>query len=1027
MRGYIWLISLLCFLAFTGNAAEPDTAGILHFDIDNGFPSNNVYSLIQDRLGYLWFATDNGVVKYNGYSFKIFNTSNGLPANDVYQFYEDKRGRIWLNSISYQFGYMKDDKYNETNLKTHDRIFKGYFFMDNGKYMFLMYPEYKTFYLAVLTDDLEFLTPFSFVGENDTARDKTIRHAHIGKTGKLYIETNNYEMFSYDLLHPDKPMRRVCAPMMPYSKNYVGGTKLIDSHDNYYQFRYKGKDVIFYSMSKCATRIFNFSFVPAEYIYTIIPGDITNDRYGYNYVITNYFMYVVDSEFNIVKKESINAVATASSQLAYVFNDRNGDRWYTTNSAGVWCKMNRSGAFRLNSRSAELKGATCVGKSGDGATFWWQKDKAVLYKLYADNRLKTITLPYKTGVTSVADENDSMMYFALNAGIYEYNKYTDEVSDLAKKYRACIALDQLSRPHVINDDTSKAIFMGGHLQITGFDSKRFYAAGIFGLTVFNRSADTLRCYGLTDERLTNVLLDSNDRKIIAYNRQKIVVFDPASEKYVTFAHDYLKTVLGIDDIVNIQIDQYHNVFIQDGGRLLAYNPIVNAMTEMRFEFNMQGARFSIFENKIVIAGAFGVAGMSIRGPLSFGNVNVVPNISSYSRINSSVVNAAGDLLLNTDKGVYKFSHANADTSYRSVYGSGNLFSVILKTPHEKKISNFDTIRIDQNLEKINCDAINYYGKGKTTFNYFISGYSHGWQQTDGELFTGGLEPDKYYRVVCTVSDNVWKSKPLSFYIYKVPYWWQTSNWNIFFWICGVLLAVSLLVAVGLITRKIVAKGNEKRRALTELELRAIYAQINPHFIFNTLNAAQYFINKKRFDDAYAHVSKFSRLLRSYLKSTQDRYIVLDEEIQMLRNYIELQQTRFEEKFEYRLDVENKIPVHNIKIPSLLLQPLVENAINHGLFHKEKDGLLIVKFLQGADNRELICIIEDNGVGRERSGLINKDIVDRKESYGTKLTQQLIQIYREYEHMHIFMEYTDKTEPETGTIVKLTIKNVKYIG
>jgi sensor histidine kinase YesM len=128
-----------------------------------------------------------------------------------------------------------------------------------------------------------------------------------------------------------------------------------------------------------------------------------------------------------------------------------------------------------------------------------------------------------------------------------------------------------------------------------------------------------------------------------------------------------------------------------------------------------------------------------------------------------------------------------------------------------------------------------------------------------------------------------------------------------------------------------------------------------------------------------------------------------------------------------LEVENKIPVHNVQIPSLLLQPLVENAINHGLFHKEKGGLLILKFLQGSDNHELICIIEDNGIGRERSGAINKDIVDRRESYGTKLTQQLIQIYREYEHMHIFMEYTDKTEPETGTVVKLTIKNVKYIG
>ena len=150
---------------------------------------------------------------------------------------------------------------------------------------------------------------------------------------------------------------------------------------------------------------------------------------------------------------------------------------------------------------------------------------------------------------------------------------------------------------------------------------------------------------------------------------------------------------------------------------------------------------------------------------------------------------------------------------------------------------------------------------------------------------------------------------------------------------------ALVFTIIFITRMVVARGNEKKRALTELELKAIYSQINPHFIFNTLNAAQFFINKKRFDDAYTHVSKFSQLLRAYLKSSQDRYITLEDEIQMLKNYIELQQIRFEEKFDYKLDVENKIPVNSIKIPSLLLQPLVENAINHGLFHKDRKSVV----------------------------------------------------------------------------------------
>ena len=166
-------------------------------------------------------------------------------------------------------------------------------------------------------------------------------------------------------------------------------------------------------------------------------------------------------------------------------------------------------------------------------------------------------------------------------------------------------------------------------------------------------------------------------------------------------------------------------------------------------------------------------------------------------------------------------------------------------------------------------------------------------------------------------------------------------------------------------------------------------------------------------------------MRAYLKSSQDRYITIADEIEMLRNYIDLQRTRFEGKFDFTIEIDNKLPVRDIKIPSLLLQPLVENAINHGLFHKGEGGLLQLKFMQGSSNDELICIIEDNGIGRERSKEINKNNTARGESYGTKLTRQLIDVYKEFEKINIYLEYIDKQAPETGTIVKLTIKNIKY--
>jgi LytS/YehU family sensor histidine kinase len=204
------------------------------------------------------------------------------------------------------------------------------------------------------------------------------------------------------------------------------------------------------------------------------------------------------------------------------------------------------------------------------------------------------------------------------------------------------------------------------------------------------------------------------------------------------------------------------------------------------------------------------------------------------------------------------------------------------------------------------------------------------------------------------------------------------------------------------------------------DLKSIYAQINPHFIFNTLSTTAYFIRKNRNKEATDHVLAFSRLLRSYITSTRQRSITIAEEAKHIENYISLQLLRFENKCDYMVEIDEKIDAEHKEIPPLLLQPIVENAINHGLVHTEYKGLLKVTFKQGSTSDEILCIIDDNGIGRKASKQLTIGN-NTSPSFGSKLIQELITAINSYNRWHIEIMYEDKELPGSGTAVKITIQ------
>ncbi|HXB06289.1 MAG TPA: histidine kinase [Puia sp.] len=218
-----------------------------------------------------------------------------------------------------------------------------------------------------------------------------------------------------------------------------------------------------------------------------------------------------------------------------------------------------------------------------------------------------------------------------------------------------------------------------------------------------------------------------------------------------------------------------------------------------------------------------------------------------------------------------------------------------------------------------------------------------------------------------------------------------------------------------------AKAALQQRA-KELEVQALRSQMNPHFIFNCLNAINRFILGHETEAASDYLTKFSRLMRMIMNHSRHSYITLAEEIETLQLYLEMERLRFKDAFDYRLDVEEDLDTEDLRIPPLLIQPFVENAVWHGLMHKEERGSLLIRIR--ADGDILTCVVRDNGVGRKRAGMLKSKSAEKHKSMGLQITAERMALLTgpgESQPFFQIEDLYDETGAPIGTQVTLNIR------
>ena len=221
-----------------------------------------------------------------------------------------------------------------------------------------------------------------------------------------------------------------------------------------------------------------------------------------------------------------------------------------------------------------------------------------------------------------------------------------------------------------------------------------------------------------------------------------------------------------------------------------------------------------------------------------------------------------------------------------------------------------------------------------------------------------------------------------------------------------------------------AKQNEIKlleinKMLAESQLMALRAQMNPHFVFNCLNSIQECIVTEKYGEASKYLNKFSKLFRTVLNNSGKKLVSIEEEKEVLELYLELEQMRFERSFECEMIVDEDLETDEILLPSMLLQPYVENALWHGLMHKQGDRKMKIEFRRVSEDI-FRCIIDDNGIGRKQSFALKEQQskAKRHESKGLKISKDRLTLL-ERQGYHAGIEIIDKTD-EAGNALGTTV-------
>lgn len=928
------LFSVAAWLMLVSPASAQEIP-MLHYTVSDGLPSNTVYQIYRDHKGILWFGTDKGVARYNGARFDVFTTYDGLPDNEIFLFSEDKYDRLWMGTFNGELCYYKNDTFHTA-----------------ANTPFLQMP-FKAPHIRMISQqyDGSLLVCFNNVYACLDIDGERCRVIDVPRSLKAKEEMPVY--------------RQKIAPNR-YRLTFHDEAVIVDDVGNIKQrfdidtLRVGGPSNNGQLSASCQDQEHIFD---TSHVYTTdmkLIWDLPKGFQKKNYMREIYFndnkrLYATSDGLYI----DDTLVLLKGNDVSSVTNDLQGSYWASTLNDGVYVFSKRIlGAKMYKISPGEVKYAY----AGKGVLVF-ATGSNVIYALKNDNVDKILDRDADRHVERAAS---STPVFFIDSDFHCYDLYDGDL----------VVTDYLSskKLRVIHTDLTgniKALFVVGEY---AYVKRSMYIGKINCERVPNNARVlTQRIYGdvTKAEQMLGMAKDREGNIWFSTSNNIYKIHDTSAMLQLQFRNTTFKLFDFVgDDLIGIT---HHNM-------LLICSNVGNTSITID-TIKQQGC---IWDKLYKLDNEHVLFTTNDQYRLLSRNGQSAAHKWTISLIDDPFIPSVSDFICAGNGKCYFFKSGTVtavDISNFTINPDPpKLFFTTLRTA-TRSFAITNEVQVPFSEAKnmtISFSTVSFIGKDILRQYSISKNGNDKWVDVKGnEINLVNAGYGTYVVKVRARSGSSSHSIPIEFTIRVEKPFWATL------WFIALCLIIVVRGIIWLIRRRVsfvVSKREKDHNAQVRFlrsEYKALNALMNPHFIFNTLNNVQSLVNKNDKLGANEYLRVIADLIRQNMHNISKELIPLQKEIDLVTNYLVLEKLRFKDHLNYSITIEDDLDLTEVMVPPLLIQPLVENSLKHGIFPLESaDGIIQVRVFR---RRENLCIeVKDNGVGLDRS---KKSADPSHESFG----------------------------------------------